>query len=156
MFSIAANDFIFLTVFTISNPFHCCYNTSLFQRKASPWQCTLASRELTPYFGRLRSDSMGVLQELSVPVDFHFSCFLLLSLLLKWFLCSKSSNPLFLQILLINLINYAPRQLISTSVKLKGCKCYLISEEKLEVPEVCVFSKDITCSITRYYLTLQT
>lgn len=73
-----------------------------------------------------------------VPVDFHFSCFLLLFLQLKLFFCSKSSNPLFLWILLINLISYAPRQLISTYVKLYGCKCYLIPEVEIEVPEVYV------------------
>lgn len=73
----------------------------------------------------------------TVLVDFHFSCFLLLSLL-KLFLCSRSSNPFFLWILLINLTSCTPRQLIFTSVKLKGCKCYLISEEELKMPEVYV------------------
>lgn len=143
MFSIAANDFIFLTVFTISNPFHCCYTfpqppcsqgRHLFGSVHLPpgsWSPTLEGWDQTAW---------GVLQELSVPVDFHFSCLLLLSLLLKWFLCSKSSNLLFLWILLINLINYAPRQLIFTSVKLKGCKRYLMSEEELESAwSLCLF-----------------
>lgn len=139
-FQICSQQLHLLRVFTISNPIHCCYTFS--PPPCSQGRHLLGSVHLPPgswpYFRRLRSECVGVLQELSEPVDFHFSCFLLLSLLLKWFLCPKSSNPLFLWILLISLINYAPRQLISTSVKLKGCKCYLISEEELEVPEVYV------------------
>lgn len=61
-------------------------------------------------------------------------CSHLLSLLLIPFPCSKSSNPLFLPIL-ISLINQTPKRLNSTSVKLEGCKFYFKPEEELEVPK---------------------
>lgn len=131
MFSIAASDFIFLTHFLVATPFHhlpvpkqgisLAVYTCLQGADPQLWKAEI----------RQHGCPAG-----TVLVDFHFSCLLLLSLLLKLFLCSKSSNPLFLRILVINLISYAPRQLISTSVKLKGCKCYFVSEEELKVPEV--------------------